>query len=323
MDQFNFALIGASGFIAPRHMKAVRDTGHTLVAATDPSDSVGIIDSYFPDARFFTEIERFDRHLEKIRRRSESEKIHFVSICSPNCLHDAHVRLALRVGASAICEKPLVVNPWNLDALEELESESPGNVYTCFQLRCHNALKAFRENLLSQSRRRRADVVLTYITRRGAWYQISWKGQEEKSGGIIANIGVHFFDLLIWLFGDVHEHRIHLREKNKAAGVLEMENARVRWFLSVDGDDLPVSYREANKYTLRTLTMNGENIEFSSGFNDLHTQVYRDILAGKGLGIKEARKSIQTVYKLRYLDLSVSDQDHHPILEGGLEVAHG
>lgn len=315
-DRYNFALIGASGFIAPRHMKAIRDTGHDLVAATDPFDSVGVIDSFFPGARFFTEIERFDRHLEKIRRKSDSERVQYVSICTPNYLHDAHARLALRIGASAICEKPLVVNPWNLDTLEEIEQESPGTVYTCFQLRCHEQLKAFRKKLHAQQNRRRADVVLTYITRRGAWYQISWKGQDEKSGGIIANIGVHFFDLLIWLFGDVHDHRMHLREKDKAAGVLELEHARVRWFLSVDGDDLPRSYKEADRYALRTLTMDGENIEFSTGFNDLHTQVYREIFQGKGLGIKEARNSIQTVYKLRYMDITNPGDDCHPMMNG-------
>ena len=311
--QPDFALIGAAGFIAPRHMKAIKDSGGRLVAATDPHDSVGIIDSSFPEARFFTEIERLDRHLEKLRRRGEG--VDYVSVCSPNYLHDAHVRLGLRLGASVICEKPLVISPWNLDQLEEIEAECPGRIHTVLQLRYLPAILELRQQL-AEGGGERLDVDLTYITRRGAWYQSSWKGSEEKSGGVAMNIGVHFFDLLTWLFGCVQDSAMHLREASRMAGVLELERARVRWFLSVDGADLPDDVKAAQGYAFRSLKVGGEEIEFSTGFTDLHTKVYQEILAGRGYGIADARASIETVHRLRQQELTTPGPDAHPLLRG-------
>ena len=309
-----FALIGAAGYIAPRHMKAIKDTGNQLVAAVDPNDSVGIIDSYFPQARFFTEIERFDRHLEKLRRKGEG--VDYVSICSPNYLHDAHVRLALRTNAHAVCEKPLVINPWNLDALEEFEEENGRRVYTIFQLRLLPALAALKKTLTESPPSERADVTLTYITRRGAWYGVSWKGSEEKSGGVAMNIGIHFFDLVQWLFGAVHENLVHVKQPARMGGCLELEHARVRWFLSVDGKDLPESVKAAGGYAYRSLTMDGEELEFSSGFTELHTGMYKEILAGRGFGIEAARPSVQTVYDIRQADVTPPRNNAHPLIAG-------
>lgn len=300
----NFALIGAAGYIAPRHLKAIRDTGNRLVAATDPSDSVGVIDSYFPDSRFFTEIERFDRHLEKLRRKSPAEAVRYVSICSPNYLHDAHIRLALRVKAHAICEKPLVINPWNLDQLTELEDEFGMRVYTVLQLRTHPALLDLKARLEREGANGKRDVVLTYVTRRGAWYDASWKGREEKSGGVTMNIGIHFFDLLVWLFGAVEASEVRLRGPRRAAGCLELQRARARWFLSVDGADLPENCRRTGKVAHRSLRVDGEEIEFTEGFADLHTRVYEEILAGHGYGIADARPSIQAVYDIRHAPIT-------------------
>ncbi|MBN1557358.1 MAG: Gfo/Idh/MocA family oxidoreductase, partial [Lentisphaerae bacterium] len=300
----NFALIGAAGFVAPRHMRAIRETGNRLVAASDPHDSVGVIDSYFPEARFFTEIERFDRHLEKLRRRSDEERAHYISICSPNYLHDAHVRLALRLGAHAVCEKPLVINPWNLDQLAELEQEHGARVYTVLQLRHLPALRTLKTQIEKGALTGRADVVLTYITRRGAWYGISWKGAEEKSGGLAMNIGIHFFDLVLWLFGEAEASAVHVRQTDKMAGVLELERARVRWFLSVDEGDLPDAVRRDGRHACRSLCVDGEEIEFSSGFEALHTRVYEGVLAGTGPGIAEARPSIQLVYDIRRAEMT-------------------
>ena len=308
-----FALIGAAGYIAPRHMKAIKDTGHELVAAVDPNDSVGIIDSYFPGARFFTEIERFDRHLEKLRR--DGNGVDYVSICSPNYLHDSHVRLALRVNADAICEKPLVVNPWNLDALQELENENGSVVHTIFQLRLLPAIKKLKSAIDRDGLDEKADVVLTYVTRRGAWSGVSWKGSQNKSGGVAMNIGIHFFDMVQWLFGRVQESQVHLNQPEKMAGCLELEKARVRWFLSVDGDDLPDTAKAAGKYAHRSLTMNGEEIEFSSGFTELHTEMYKEILNGRGFGIDDARPSVQTVYDIRQAEvITPAEQYAHPML---------
>ena len=298
----NFALIGAAGYIAPRHMRAIKDTNNVLLAATDPFDSVGIIDSYFPDARFFPEIERFDRHLEKLRRRDS--KIDYVSICSPNYLHDAHIRLALRLKAHAICEKPLVINPWNLDALEELESEYETNVYTILQLRLLPSLVELKKKLESMQNREKVNIDLRYITRRGQWYHTSWKGDETKSGGVTMNIGIHFFDLMMWLFGDVQDTKVAVRQKDKAAGRLELEWATVNWFLSVDEKDLPDEARAEGKYAFRSMKMGDEEIEFSSGFTDLHTKSYSEILNGSGFRLNDARKSIELVYKVRTDDLS-------------------
>ncbi|MCA9563890.1 MAG: Gfo/Idh/MocA family oxidoreductase [Myxococcales bacterium] len=309
----NFALIGVGGYVAPRHLKAIRDTNNTLVASVDLHDSVGRLDSVFPDSRFFTEIERFDRHLEKLRRRSDLERVHYVSVCSPNYLHDAHARLALRVKAHAICEKPLVISPWNLDQLLELEAEHGARVYNVLQLRMHPSLIALRERLTSSDRRGKADVVLTYCTRRGPWYHVSWKGQVEKSGGVAMNIGIHFFDLLIWLFGEVEHTEVHLRDSARMAGRIELEHARVRWFLSVDGNDLPEGYLERGQAAFRSITIDGVVFECSGGFTDLHTRVYEDILSGGGFGIEDARPSIALVHEVRSQDPTSSDEKH-PLL---------
>lgn len=312
----NFGLIGAAGFIAPRHMQAIRDTGNTLVAAVDPHDCVGHMDQFFPDARFFTEIERFDRFLEKRRRGPEQDRVQYVSICSPNYLHDAHVRLALRVKAHAICEKPLVISPWNLDALEELEAESGARVYTVLQLRLIPSLVALKQQLDAQTTREKADVCLTYMTRRGGWYQVSWKGSEEKSGGVAMNIGIHFFDLVTWLFGEPERSVVHLRTPEKMAGCLELEKARVRWFLSTDANDLPESCKSANQFAHRSITFDGQEIEFSKGFKDLHTRVYQEVLAGRGPGILDARPGVELVHSINRSEVVAARGDAHPMLVG-------
>jgi UDP-N-acetyl-2-amino-2-deoxyglucuronate dehydrogenase len=300
----NFALTGVGGYVAPRHLKAIRDTGNCLVAAIDPHDSVGILDSYFPDAAFFTEFERFDRHLEKLRRENAGERVRWVSVCSPNHLHDAHVRLALRIGADAICEKPLVLNPWNVDALEELEAETGHHVYTILQLRVHPALIALKQALDAETNGRRRAVQLTYVTSRGPWYRYSWKGDHNKSGGVAVNIGIHFFDLLMWLFGGVEAQEVHLAEPERMAGEIVLERADVTWFLSVDRRDLPSSPHTSpltpnNQTTYRSITVDGEEIEFTKGFTDLHTEVYRQTLSGKGFGLADARPSIELVHRIR------------------------
>jgi UDP-N-acetyl-2-amino-2-deoxyglucuronate dehydrogenase len=311
----NFALIGAAGFIAPRHMQAIHDTGNDLVACVDPHDCVGRLDSYFPDARFFTEIERFDRFLEKRRRGPEEQRVQYVSICTPNYLHDAHVRLALRVKAHAICEKPLVISPWNLDALQDLEAEYGCRVYSVLQLRLIPTLQELKRVVDADRSDHRADICLTYVTRRGKWYDVSWKGNPEKSGGISMNIGVHFFDLLGWLFGEPEHWEVHLRTPRKMAGVLELERARVRWFLSVDEADLPESVRQAGKFAYRSMTLDGQEIEFSDGFTDLHTRVYREILAGRGAGLDDARPAIELVFALNNCDTVAHPECYHPFLE--------
>lgn len=298
----NFAVIGVGGFVAPRHLAAIRDTGNRLLAATDPSDSVGILDRYSFDVRFFREIERFDRFLDKSRRGSEENRIHYLSICSPNYLHDAHVRMALRAGADAICEKPLVINPWNLDALEELERETGRRVYTILQLRVHPALVALKESLEGDVKIH--DVELTYVTARGGWYDLSWKGLEERSGGVATNIGIHFFDLLIWLFGGVRNVTVHAREPRRMSGLLELERANVKWFLSVNASDLPFEAKAGGKTTHRSITVDGEELEFTEGFTDLHTRMYERVLAGEGFGIAEARPSIELVYRIRTAPLT-------------------
>lgn len=303
-----FALIGAAGYIAPRHMKAIRDTGNALVAALDPSDSVGIIDSYFPDAYFFTEFERFDRHLDKLRRKSEG--VDYVSICSPNYLHDSHIRFALRSGADAICEKPLVLNPWNIDGLLDIERDTGRRVNTILQLRLHPAIIALRERMQTTGRERKADVDLTYITSRGRWYLQSWKGDERKSGGIATNIGVHFFDMLHFVFGALQENRVHLKTPTRAAGYLEYERARVRWFLSLELEDVPEDARAQGKRTWRALTADGENVEFSDGFTDLHTRTYEEILAGRGFGLEDNRVAIETVAHIRNTEITPGGERH-------------
>ncbi|MEM9290217.1 MAG: Gfo/Idh/MocA family oxidoreductase [Acidobacteriota bacterium] len=312
----NFALVGAAGFVAPRHLRAIHDTGHRLVAAVDPHDSVGVLDSFFPQAAFFTEIERFDRHLEKLRRRGEQERVHWVSVCSPNFLHDAHVRLALRVKAHAICEKPLVISPWNLRALEELEEEYQRRVYTILQLRLAPSVQELRARLMESAGRSRPEVELTYITRRGAWYHRSWKGTEVRSGGLAMNIGIHFFDLLLWLFGAVEKAEVHVADDSRMAGLLELEGARVRWALSVDGDDLPPEAVAEGRHAHRVLAIDGEGVELSQGFTDLHTRAYEEILSGRGFGIADARPSIELVHQLRTLDPVSARGEGHRLLRG-------
>ena len=315
MNARNFALIGAAGYIAPKHMGAIKATGQQLVAATDPHDSVGVLDSYFPCCRFFTEIERFDRHLEKLRRMGDASRIHYVSICSPNYLHDAHVRLALRLNANAICEKPLVINPWNLDALRELEEEHDARVYTIFQLRYLPAVQELRAALAGNANAEMTDIELTYVTRRGTWYDASWKTRQEKSGGLIMNIGIHFFDLLSWLFGPVQRQTLHLHEDRRMSGFLQLEQARVKWFLSIDGNDLPDKVKAEGGYAFRSLKLDGEEFDLSAGFTDLHTKVYEETLAGRGLGIDEARPSVQLVYDIRHSEVGGERDNQHPWLK--------
>ncbi len=310
----NFGLIGAAGYIAPKHMKAIHDTQNQLVAAVDPHDCVGRLDSFFPEARFFTEIERFDRYLEKRRRAPADEHVQYVSICSPNYLHDAHVRLALRVKAHAICEKPLVISPWNLDALSELEEEHGCRVYNVLQLRLVPSLVAMKAALDAQTPRDRLDICLSYITRRGRWYDVSWKGSREKSGGVGMNIGIHFFDLLLWLFGAVERNTVHLRTGRQMAGVLELDRARVRWFLSTDADDLPDDVKKSGGYAYRSMTCDGEEIEFSGAFTDLHTKVYEQILAGDGPGILDARPAIQLVHSINQSEVASATGEAHPLI---------
>lgn len=308
----NFAITGVAGYIAPRHLHAIKEVGGEVVAAVDPHDSVGVLDSYFPAAAFFTEFERFDRHLEKLRRLPKSEQVNYLSICSPNHLHDAHIRLALRIGASAICEKPLVINPWNLDALLELEAESKGRVYTVLQLRVHPKLVLLRDRLVSEGNRRRK-VRLTYVTSRGTWYRYSWKGNPDKSGGVATNIGIHFFDLLIWLFGGVERSEVHLSDDQRLAGAIELANADVEWFLSVNESDLPAGRRDGPP-TYRSITIDGEEIEFSGGFRDLHATIYQETLAGRGFGIEDARPSIELVHEIRRAAAVRPTLGVHPLL---------
>lgn len=313
---YNFAVIGAGGYIAPRHLRAIRDTHNHLIAAVDPKDSVGLLDQFNFEVRFFTEIERFDRHLEKLRRGPTENRAHYVSICSPNYLHDAHCRLALRVGADVICEKPLVINPWNLDALAEIEAETGHKINTVLQLRVHPELLKLKEKLRKESSQSQHEVVLTYITSRGNWYHVSWKGQVDRSGGIAVNIGIHFFDLLIWLFGQAGEIRLYHADDRSMSGYIELEHARVRWFLSVDHQDLPFSVEPGGKTTYRSITVDGQEIEFSEGFSDLHTTLYQETLAGRGFGIEAARPSVDLTYRIRNTTISSLDSLAHPKLFG-------
>jgi UDP-N-acetyl-2-amino-2-deoxyglucuronate dehydrogenase len=308
----NFAVIGVGGYIAPRHLRAIRDTGNRLVAAVDPKDSVGVLDQYSFDVKFFTEIERFDRHLEKLKRGPVTEHIHYVSVCSPNYLHDAHCRLGLRMGADVICEKPLVINPWNLDALEEIEAETKRRVHTILQLRVHPELIRLKEALAQDQGHH--EVELTYITSRGPWYHVSWKGQYEKSGGVATNIGVHFFDLLLWLFGPVEGLKVYQSDDGCMSGFMELEHARVKWFLSVDSNDLPFPLKVGGKTTYRSIKVDGQEIEFSEGFADLHTRVYEETLAGRGFGIQDARPSISLTHAIRTANISAPDEFVHPLL---------
>lgn len=293
----NFALIGAGGYIAPRHMKAIKDTGNNLIAALDKNDSVGILDSYFPEADFFTEFERFDRHIEKQKRKGI--KTDFVSVCSPNYLHDSHIRFGLRIGANVICEKPVVLNPWNIDALEEIEKETGNQIFTILQLRLHPSIIALKQKIDAAPAGQRHKVELQYITSRGHWYQTSWKGDIHKSGGIATNIGVHFFDMLMWIFGDVVENNVIQHTDTTASGNLELVNADVNWMLSIDANTLPPDVKLAGKRTYRTLNIDGEGFEFSDGFTELHTHSYAEIIAGRGFPISETRKAIELVHAIR------------------------
>lgn len=311
----NFAITGVAGYVAPRHLRAIKDTGNKLVAAVDPHDSVGVLDAYFDQVRFFTEFERFDRHIEKLRRQGEDKRVHYVSICSPNYLHDAHCRFALRVGADVICEKPVVLNPWNIDALRELEKESGKRIYTILQLRVHPSLIALKEKLQGESATSKKEIVLTYITSRGLWYSVSWKGQLERSGGLATNIGIHLFDLLIWLFGKVEHNEVHLSTSTRTAGYIELKNAKVKWCLSIDKDDLPQETKNKGKPTFRSITMDGEEVEFSEGFADLHTIVYRETLAGRGFGLEDARPSIVLAHDIRNAKIIGINENSHPSLK--------
>lgn len=308
----NFALIGAAGYIAPRHLKAIKETGNTLIAALDKFDSVGIMDSYFPNADFFVEFERFDRHIEKLKRNGTL--LDYVSICTPNYLHDSHIRMALRRGADAICEKPLVLNPWNIEALKDIEKESGQKINTILQLRLHPSIIALKNKVDNSTGKEKYDVDLTYITSRGKWYDISWKGNESKSGGIATNIGVHFYDMLSWIFGNVQENVVHVRTKDKASGYLEFKKARVRWFLSIDEKSLPKSVKEKGQRTYRSITVDSEEIEFSAGFTDLHNLSYREILNGTGFGLADSENSIKIVHKIRNATV-VSTGEKHPFLQ--------
>ncbi|RCK33590.1 Gfo/Idh/MocA family protein [Thalassospira xiamenensis] len=309
MKQYSFALIGAAGFVAPRHMRAIKETGNILKVALDPNDSIGVIDSYFPQASFFTEFERFDRHVHKLSRTNEA--IDYISICSPNYLHDAHVRFALRAGSDAICEKPLVLNPWNIDALSESEKETGKRVNTILQLRLHKSIIALKKRIQAEPNRI-YDVDLTYITSRGVWYQVSWKGNKEKSGGIATNIGVHFFDMLHFLFGENSKNVLHYQTDKTSAGYLEFSRARVRWFLSVDRCNLPETL-DAARATYRSITIDGQEIEFSGGFTDLHTSSYEEIIQGRGFGLSEVRSSIEMVASIRTLPVTPNKGDVHPM----------
>jgi len=293
----NFVLIGAAGYIAPRHMSAIKDTGNNLIAAFDPFDSVGIIDSYFPNADFFTEFERFDRHISKLLR--EGVKIDFVSVCSPNYLHDAHIRFGLRIGASVICEKPIVLNPWNVESLIELEKEYPGKIYNILQLRLHQSVIDLKKKIDEGPVDKVYDIDLQYMTSRGKWYHYSWKGDQQKSGGIATNIGIHFFDMLIWIFGNAYESKVTINDKSVAEGLLRLKKANVKWLLSVDYNRIPENIRLEGKRTYRSIKIGTEEFEFSGGFTELHNKSYNEILSGNGFRVSEAQKAIELAYKLR------------------------
>jgi UDP-N-acetyl-2-amino-2-deoxyglucuronate dehydrogenase len=309
----NFGIIGVAGYIAVRHLYAIKETGNNLLASLDKFDSVGRIDSYFPESDFFVEFERFDRHFDKLKRTGT--KIDYVSICSPNYLHDSHIRFALRHQAEAICEKPIVLNPWNLDALQEIENETGRKIYTILQLRIHPKIKELYKRIRNGPKGKVYEVDMSYITSRGNWYHISWKGDNQKSGGVATNIGIHLFDMLSWIFGSAKKNIVHLLEPDKAAGYLELENARIRWFLSIDFNDIPDSVKKTGQRTFRSITVDGEEIEFSEGFTDLHTLSYKEILAGRGFGLKEARQSVEIAYSIRNSKPVGIQEDYNPIIK--------
>lgn len=321
----NFALTGIAGYIAPRHLKAIKETGNNLIAAVDPHDSVGILDQFFPETSFFTEFERFDRHLEKLRREEPENKLDYLSICSPNHLHDAHIRLGLRLGADVICEKPLVLNPWNLDILENLQDEFKQKIYTVLQLRVHPALIELKKKIDADKSGKKKEVILTYITSRGNWYNFSWKGDVRKSGGVATNIGIHFFDLLMWFFGKPVHSEVHINQEDKMGGFIELPNANVKWFLSIDGNDLPKSALDANQRTYRSILIDDNEVEFTQGFTDLHTLIYQNVLDGNGFGIEHARPSIELVHSIRnakVLEISDADKKHPLICKSANPIIH-
>ena len=310
----NFALIGASGYIAPRHMKAIKDTNNNLIAAIDKFDSVGIIDSYFPNADFFIEFERFDRHISNLKYE-HNLTLDYVSICTPNYLHDSHIRFALRQGADAICEKPLVLNPWNIDALSNIQKETGKKIYNILQLRVHPSIIALKHKIDNGPKDKIYDIDLTYLTSRGNWYYASWKGDVAKSGGVATNIGVHFFDMLSWIFGDLKQNLVHLNTHDRSAGYLEFKKARVRWFLSINRDTLPDQIKKIGQTTYRSIKIEEEELEFSGGFKDLHTTTYRDIINGKGYGLEESRQAIEIVHNIRHSTPLGSKGDYHPFIK--------
>jgi UDP-N-acetyl-2-amino-2-deoxyglucuronate dehydrogenase len=309
-----FALIGAGGYIAPRHMKAIKETGNVLIATLDPNDSVGVIDSYFPNADFFTEFERFDRHLEKLRREN-NQRVDYISICSPNYLHDAHIRFALRIGADAICEKPVVLNPWNVDALSEISQETGKKVNVILQLRLHPAIAELKKRVDQSPKDKKYDVDLAYITARGHWYMISWKGDISKSGGIATNIGIHFFDVLQWIFGEVKSSIVHLSQPQRAAGFLELERARIRWFLSIKHEDLPQEPEPGKPAAYRSIKIDDEEIDFSCGLTDLHTKSYEEILNGRGFDLRQTKPSVEIVSAIRKAEPVGLKGQYHPLLK--------
>jgi UDP-N-acetyl-2-amino-2-deoxyglucuronate dehydrogenase len=308
----NFALIGASGYIAPRHLEAIKDTDNNLIAALDRFDSVGIMDSYFPNADFFVEPERFDRHLEKLKY-DKNIQLDFVSICTPNYLHDSHIRMALRRGSDAICEKPLVLNPWNLDALSKMEKETGQRVWNILQLRLHKSIIELKKKVDAAPKDKIFDIDLTYLTSRGNWYYTSWKGDVTKSGGIATNIGVHFYDMLSWIFGEVKENIVHLHTHDRASGYLEFDRARVRWFLSINYNVLPEEIKIKGQRTFRSIKIEGEELEFSEGFTGLHTEVYKGIINGKGFGLEDSRKAIEIVHDIRNSNPIGLKGEYHPL----------
>ncbi len=308
----NFALLGISGYIAPRHLKAIKDTKNNLLAAVDPFDGAGIIDSYFPNADFFVEFERFDRHLEKIYYK-DGTKPDYISICTPNYLHDSHIRMALRRGCDAICEKPLVLNPWNIDALRKIEKETGKKIWNILQLRYHKSIIELKKKVLESDKNKIFDIDLTYMTSRGTWYYASWKGDENKSGGIATNIGVHFFDMLSWIFGDIRENIVNIQTHDRASGYLEFEKARVRWFLSINYDLIPNEIKQKGQRTFRSIKIEGDELEFSGGFTDLHTRVYEQILNGNGFSLEDCRKAIEIVHNIRNSESIGLKGDYHPL----------
>ena len=309
-----FGITGVAGYIAPRHLRAIKDTGNNLIAALDPHDAVGVLDAYFPNADFFTETERFDRHLEKLKRVGDGKGIDYLSICSPNYLHDSHIRMALRLGANAICEKPLVLNPWNLDLLEEIETESQRKIFTVLQLRLHPSILVLKKGQINL--KKKAVVELTYITSRGNWYSYSWKGDLERSGGIASNIGIHFFDVLLWIYGDVQNSELHFSSHSTMSGFLELEHATINWFLSIDGDSLPTECLQKGQRTFRCINVDGKELEFSDGFTDLHTMVYEDVLSGNGFGVNDARPSVILAHAIRSMAVNKSAATSiHPFLK--------